>query len=403
VTSVVKAGRSNRILWVTRDNTAPHPYLVEACRRAGAEVRELHWAEEFEGEPSMGRFVELGRPTGGRHPMSLKVVSPRLLATFARATEDVIIFYELGLVGIYAGLAKLIRRRALISLVEGDYRHLGQTGTAGAKVALRRLAARSVDLFIANNPLAEEYLVDTLKVPRSRIVTGWWLAGLPTDLPSRRPHGPPPLQDGTPLFVCAGRLIPPKGVDLLIEAVSRYQLETGPCTVWIMGDGPEREHLAELARLRGVADSVIFLGTVDPGVLRGALQSCDALVFPTLQDLVGRVVVEALSVGVPVVISPMTGAAGTVVGDGVNGLIVDPRDPRELARALARVVEPQTHRALRAGARRSSVMLAPDAAAALILDSVARVRTPRSDRTVHDRQMRRRPKTAAHHADRAET
>ena len=41
-------GRRGGILWVTRDNTAPHPYLVEACRRAGADVRELHWAEEFE-------------------------------------------------------------------------------------------------------------------------------------------------------------------------------------------------------------------------------------------------------------------------------------------------------------------------------------------------------------------
>ncbi len=43
----MKAGRRGGILWVTRDNTAPHPYLVEACRRAGGEVRELHWAEEF--------------------------------------------------------------------------------------------------------------------------------------------------------------------------------------------------------------------------------------------------------------------------------------------------------------------------------------------------------------------
>jgi hypothetical protein len=48
-------------------------------------------------------------------------------------------------------------------------------------------------------------------------------------------------------------------------------------------------------------------------------------------------------------------------------------------------------------------MLAPDAAAALILDSVARVRTPPSNRTVRARQKRRRPTTAAHHTDRAET
>ena len=66
---------------------------------------------------------------------------------------------------------------------------------------------------------------------------------------------------------------------------------------------------------------------------------CDALVLPTLMDLIGRVVVEALTLGVPVVLSPMTGAAGTVVHDGVNGLIVDPRDPRELAKTLARFAE----------------------------------------------------------------
>jgi glycosyltransferase involved in cell wall biosynthesis len=375
--SAVQAGRRGGIFWVTRDNSAPHPYLVEACRRAGAEVRELHWAEEFDGERPMGRFVEVGRRTGRKHPMSFKLVSPRLLARFARATEDVAIIYELGLVGLYAGFSKLVRRRGLISLVEGDYRHLGRTGTARAKVALRRLAARSVDLFIANNPPARDYLVETLKVPSSRVVTGWWLAGMPADLPARVPAGMAAARDGARLFICAGRLIAPKGIDLLIEAVAIHQRETGPCTLWVIGDGPDREHLTELARRREVDDSVIFLGTVDPGTLKGALELCDALVFPTLQDLVGRVVVEALSVGVPVVLSPMSGAAGTVVRDGVNGLIVDPREPHELAGALARFAEPRTREALRAGAQRSSAMLRPDAVAAVILRAVALVRERR--------------------------
>jgi glycosyltransferase involved in cell wall biosynthesis len=373
---VLQADPHGGVLWISRDNSAPHPYLVEACRRAGADVREVRWAEEVDGRRPIGRFVELGRATGRTHPMSVKLISPRLLARFARATEDVAIIYELGLVGLYAGISKLVRRRALISLVEGDYRHLGRTGTVRAKVAFRRLTARSVDLFIANNPPAREYLVETLKVPRSRIVTGWWLAGLPTDLPARAPAGLTP-PEGAPLFVCAGRLIAPKGVDLLIEAVAVHHRETGPCTLWIIGDGPEREHLAELARRLGVQDSVVFLGTVDPGTLKGALEMCDALVFPTLQDLVGRVVVEALTVGVPVVLSPMTGAAGTVVRDGDNGLIVDPRDPRELAGALARFAEPEARQELRAGARRSSAVLAPDAVAELILRAVAHVRERR--------------------------
>jgi glycosyltransferase involved in cell wall biosynthesis len=288
------------ILWVTRDDTAPHPYLVASCRRAGEQVRELRWAQEQDGQRPLGRFVELGRRGGWQHPMSLKLVSPRLLARFASATEDVAIVYELGLVGLYAGLSKLVRRRRLISLVEGDYRHLGRTGTAGIKVALRRLAARSVDLFIANNAPARDYLVDTLKVPRSRIVTGWWLAGMPPELEARVPVGTAPVPEGTPLFLCVGRLIAPKGIDLLLEAVAILRREVGPCMLWIIGEGPERDSLGQLARRLGIEDSVAFLGTVDPGGLKGALQACDALVFPTLQDLVGRVVVEALTVGVPV-------------------------------------------------------------------------------------------------------
>ena len=365
-----RSRRRDAILWVTRDGTAPHPYLVASCRRAGATVRELRWAEEQDGRRAMGRFVELGRRGGREHPISVKLVSPRLLGSFVRAAENVAIVYELGLVGLYAGLSKLVRRRKLISLVEGDYRHLGVTGTAGVKVALRRLAARSVDLFIANNAPARDYLIDTLKVPGSRIVTGWWLAGLPPELPAHPPAGATPVPDGTPLFLCVGRLIPPKGIDLLLEAVAVHRREVGPCMLWVIGEGPERAALGQLARRLGIEDSVAFLGTVDPGGLKGALQACDALVFPTLQDLVGRVVVEALTVGVPVVVSPMTGAAGTIVHHRVNGLVVDPGDRRALSSALALVVDPEIQPSLRAGARRVGDALTPDAVAALILRSV---------------------------------
>jgi glycosyltransferase involved in cell wall biosynthesis len=370
-------GSSSRagILWVTRDGTAPHPYLVESCRRAGAEVRELRWAEEQDGRRPMGRFVELGRRGGRQHPMSVKLVSPRLLGSLTRAAEDVAIVYELGLVGLFAGLSKLVRRRKLICMVEGDYRHLGRTGTAGVKVALRRFAARSIDLFIANNAPARAYLVDTLKVPGSRIVTGWWLAGLPPELPGKVPAAAP-VPEGTPLFLCVGRLIAPKGIDLLLEAVAVHRRQVGPCMLWVIGDGPERAALGHLARRLGIEDSVAFLGTVDPAGLKGALEACDALVFPTLQDLVGRVVVEALTVGVPVVVSPMTGAAGTIVQDGVDGLIVDPRDRQALASALARLADPARLRSLRVGARRIGAALTPDAVAALILRSVALTREP---------------------------
>ncbi|HZD01747.1 MAG TPA: glycosyltransferase [Actinomycetes bacterium] len=306
--------------------------------------------------------------------MSLKFVSPRLLVRFARATEDVAIMYELGLVGLYAALSKVLRPRKLVSLVEGDYQHLGRTGTAAVKVAVRRLAARSIDVFVANNRPARDYLVHTLRVPDNKIVTGWWLAGLPPDLRPRVPDIARTIPKGVPTFVCAGRLIPPKGVDLLIEAVARYRREFGPCMLWILGDGPERASLIELARRLGVEESVAFLGTVDSEGLRGALEACDVFVFPTLQDLVGRVVVEALTVGVPVVSSAMTGAAGTLVEDGVNGIVVDPRDTRALAEAMRRAADPGTLRSLRDGVQKTNAALTPDASAGVVLRAVALAR-----------------------------
>ena len=119
--------------------------------------------------------------------MSVKVVSPRLLSELARAPEDVVVIYELGLVGLYAGLSKLFRPHKVISLVEGDYRHIGRAGNAFLKVVVRRLAARFVDVFVANNPPAREYLIRTLNVPEEKIIVGWWLAGMPADLAAQPP------------------------------------------------------------------------------------------------------------------------------------------------------------------------------------------------------------------------
>jgi hypothetical protein len=108
------------LLWVTRDDTSPHPYLVESARPVGRTVRELHWAKPRDGERSFGRFVEFGgRKRRRENPMSVKLVSPRMLVEFARAPEEVFVIYELGLVGLYAVVSKLFRPHKVVSSVEG--------------------------------------------------------------------------------------------------------------------------------------------------------------------------------------------------------------------------------------------------------------------------------------------
>ena len=134
-----------------------------------------------------------------------------------------------------------------------------------------------------------------------------------------------------------GRLIPHKGVDVLIRAVSlndRLSLE-------VFGSGPEADALAALAQELGVTDRVSFHGHVDEEEVPGVYRRFDALAVPSVPrpgwvEQFGRVVVEAQASGVPVVAS-RSGALPEVVG--TNGILVEPGDAAELARALIRLLD----------------------------------------------------------------
>src|SRR5690242_7356519 len=70
--------RDARVLWVSMDDTAPHPYLVSSLRQSAVAVRDLHWAIAENGQRSFGRYVEFGNRTRHQHPMSIKLVSPEM-------------------------------------------------------------------------------------------------------------------------------------------------------------------------------------------------------------------------------------------------------------------------------------------------------------------------------------
>jgi glycosyltransferase involved in cell wall biosynthesis len=347
-------------------------YIVERLRRAGESTRELFWDQPENGERPFGRIIGLSFRTSTRgNPMSIGVVSPRLLLELARAPQDILLINEFGLVALYAVLSKIFRRRKVISMIENDYRHMGLAHNIFFKVALRKLAQRFVDVFVANCDQAKNYMVETLGTPAERVIVGWWLAGLPEDLTAYVPSAARDRPKDIPVFLSTGQLIARKGIDLLIEAVATYRRKYGPCTLWIVGDGPERGALTDLVRRLDLEESVVFFGILNHASLKGLLERCDVFVFPTLQDLIGRVVVEALTEGAPVVLSPMSGAAGTIVHDGTNGIIVDPRSPERLAEALHRAADPQSLRHLREGVRRTNAALTPHAAAEVLLRAVA--------------------------------
>jgi glycosyltransferase involved in cell wall biosynthesis len=93
---------------------------------------------------------------------------------------------------------------------------------------------------------------------------------------------------------------------------------------------------AQAVRTKPLCGSLTFLGRVPRSEIQEEFRKADLLVLPTLAEGSATVIYEALAAGLPVV---TTKAAGSVVRDGVDGLIVPERDPDALAIAIEAIVE----------------------------------------------------------------
>lgn len=135
-------------------------------------------------------------------------------------------------------------------------------------------------------------------------------------------------------LLAVGRVVRPKGFDLLIDAFVEADLPG--ISLVIGGDGPGLDLLRGQVRDMGVADRVVFAGRLDRGQVVAAMAGATALVVPSRVEAFGIVVLEGWRAGVPLVATSRGGPAD-LVRDGVDGLLVDPFDLPALAAALRRV------------------------------------------------------------------
>jgi glycosyltransferase involved in cell wall biosynthesis len=140
-----------------------------------------------------------------------------------------------------------------------------------------------------------------------------------------------------PLFVYAGRLGREKGVDVLLRALARVRAGGLAARLRIVGDGPLRRPLEQLARSLGLEEAVAFRGHVPAPEVEAELRDAWALVAPSVwAEPFGLVAPEAIVRGVPVVASAAGGLAESVE-HGVSGLLVRNGDEDGLAESLAAV------------------------------------------------------------------
>ncbi|MGC8784183.1 MAG: glycosyltransferase [Armatimonadota bacterium] len=136
-----------------------------------------------------------------------------------------------------------------------------------------------------------------------------------------------------------GRLVPAKGIDVLLESLKSLPSD---CEVWIAGEGDESPW-RERAEQLGVAQRVHWLGAIPSTHVAGFLRQLHVLVLPSRttprwKEQFGRVLVEAMACGVPVIGSD-SGEIPRVIGEG--GLIFREGDAHHLAQQI-RVLSEQT-------------------------------------------------------------
>lgn len=134
-----------------------------------------------------------------------------------------------------------------------------------------------------------------------------------------------------PRIVCVANFFPIKGQESLLRALPRLRSAHPTISCLFIGDGPERQRLSALAARLRIEGAVSFAGSVeDP---RAAVAESDLLVLPSLSEGLPHSILEAWSLGTPVVAS-RAGGIPEAVEDGRDALLVPPGDPDALSGAV---------------------------------------------------------------------
>jgi glycosyltransferase involved in cell wall biosynthesis len=192
--------------------------------------------------------------------------------------------------------------------------------------SVQRLCVRITKVAFAFSRLHAERLQDEGLRSAPILLRGLWAGPI-----EARDQGS--LSDRRVVF--AGRLIPEKGVLSVPPAIAAARAQDPEIMATIIGDGPERPALEELLADPAMGAGIDYLGFVETGRVDEELRGGMCLILPSRREGFGAVVVEATSVGTPVIVlAHPDNAATELIEPGVNGIIVDGADPESAAGAI---------------------------------------------------------------------
>lgn len=251
-------------------------------------------------------------------------------------------------------------------LVEEQATHRALVDRAAAQEGVRRGLVAATAVLAVSRPLGE--MLERLPQARGKVHV------VPNGVDPARFGALPPRDAARPFTVAfVGTLKPWHGLDTLVEAFVLLRGAVPGARLLVVGDGPGRAALEQRLRSAGLEHAARLTGVVQPAGVGALLAQADATVAPypaTAERYFSPLkVLESMAAGVPVVGSRV-GQLPELIRDGETGVLCEPGDPGEVARALAALAA-DPRRARRIGARGRSWVLANhswDGVARRILD-----------------------------------
>jgi glycosyltransferase involved in cell wall biosynthesis len=205
------------------------------------------------------------------------------------------------------------------------------------QLAIDRWLARRTDRVVGNsNAVVEFYRRAGVPDGRLAMIYSGIAAEEPPPIDRAATRAALGLPADAPLMIYVGRLAAQKGVDDLIRAIDLLQHVRPHLRAWIVGDGPLRIPLEDMAHAFQLDPMVRFLGHRDD--VPNLLAAADLLVLPSLYEGLPNVVLEAMRFRKPVVATSAPGTTELVI-EGETGRLVPVQDAPALAEAIRNVLD----------------------------------------------------------------
>lgn len=155
------------------------------------------------------------------------------------------------------------------------------------------------------------------------------------------------------LYLFIGRLVPVKGVELILEAMKKVSQDSNDSNLLIVGDGPELEYLKDLSKKLNIDERVIFAGFLSNP--KEALKAADAFLMSSIHEGIPVALLEAMLFKKPV-ISTNVGGIPEVAKDKESAILLDDRNSVSYSTAMLKLKNNKSH-ALKMGETGCQIIL----------------------------------------------